>query len=231
MSTFERILMVGGKTNSLGRASEVIETVRNDQSRLSELFDCIYADDAWVRMRAIDSFEKIIKDEPQLVKPYLTRIFDELTFSDQPSIQWHLAQIFSEVELSDKQQTRAIDWLKSKLETVDVDWIVSVDAMKALLYFHSRGLFAASELKRLFDIQAGHKSNAVRKKAAKLQQEIASHGLPSIGAPATRALTEAGITKARQLKKYSEKDLLAMHGIGPKAIRLLQEAGVELKEE
>lgn len=55
--------------------------------------------------------------------------------------------------------------------------------------------------------------------------------LPNIGAPATNALKEIGVTKVSQLKNYSEKELLAMHGIGPKAIRILHEANVTLKEK
>lgn len=51
--------------------------------------------------------------------------------------------------------------------------------------------------------------------------------LPNIGAPATRALAEAGIRHLRQLTKYSEKELLALHGVGPKAIRILQSALTE----
>lgn len=53
--------------------------------------------------------------------------------------------------------------------------------------------------------------------------------LPRTSRPATRALAEIGITKASQLKNYTEKELLALHGVGPKAIRILKESGVKLK--
>lgn len=53
--------------------------------------------------------------------------------------------------------------------------------------------------------------------------------IPYIGRPAASALEAIGVTKASQLKDFTEKDLLAIHGIGPKAIRMLREAGVELK--
>jgi len=49
----------------------------------------------------------------------------------------------------------------------------------------------------------------------------------NIGAPATRALTAAGITHLAQLAKWSEADLLNLHGVGPKAIRILKEVLVE----
>lgn len=49
--------------------------------------------------------------------------------------------------------------------------------------------------------------------------------LPSgIGAPATRALNNAGYRSLEQLAGVAENDLLALHGVGPKAIRILREA-------
>jgi predicted flap endonuclease-1-like 5' DNA nuclease len=48
--------------------------------------------------------------------------------------------------------------------------------------------------------------------------------LPSIGRPATQALELAGVTRLEQLSRFSEAELLALHGVGPKAIRLLNEA-------
>lgn len=44
-----------------------------------------------------------------------------------------------------------------------------------------------------------------------------------IGKPAQRALTERGITTLNQLSDYTEKELLAIHGVGPKAIGILKE--------
>ena len=50
-------------------------------------------------------------------------------------------------------------------------------------------------------------------------------GLPrSIGAPATRALTAAGYTELSQLAAVPASELAKLHGVGPKALRLLQEA-------
>lgn len=48
--------------------------------------------------------------------------------------------------------------------------------------------------------------------------------LPPIGAPATAALALAGYTTLEQLTRVSERDLLRLHGVGPKAVRLLREA-------
>ena len=48
--------------------------------------------------------------------------------------------------------------------------------------------------------------------------------LPPIGRPATRALAAAGITDLDAVASRSEADLLALHGVGPRAVRLLAEA-------
>lgn len=46
----------------------------------------------------------------------------------------------------------------------------------------------------------------------------------AIGRPATQALAGAGITTLDQVAVLTEAELLAMHGVGPKAVRILGEA-------
>ncbi len=55
--------------------------------------------------------------------------------------------------------------------------------------------------------------------------------LPYIGAPAANALAAIGVTSVSQLQEFTEKDLLAIHGIGPKAVRILRETGAKLKDD
>jgi hypothetical protein len=46
--------------------------------------------------------------------------------------------------------------------------------------------------------------------------------LPKIGAPATRALNNAGYTALRQLADVPRAELAQMHGMGPKALRIIE---------
>ncbi|SNT01248.1 hypothetical protein SAMN04488107_4650 [Geodermatophilus saharensis] len=48
--------------------------------------------------------------------------------------------------------------------------------------------------------------------------------LPRIGAPATRALHGAGYTGLGQLAGVPRTTLAALHGVGPRALRILDEA-------
>jgi uncharacterized protein YdhG (YjbR/CyaY superfamily) len=51
---------------------------------------------------------------------------------------------------------------------------------------------------------------------------------PKISAPATRALVAAGFSRLEQLTKITEAELSQLHGMGPKALRILRE---KLKEK
>jgi hypothetical protein len=48
--------------------------------------------------------------------------------------------------------------------------------------------------------------------------------LPKISAPATRALNNAGYTSLGQLADVPKTELAALHGMGPKALRIIEEA-------
>ena len=164
---FTEMLTAGGHANSLGRVNEVIELVLEDKSRLDELYNCLFDEDAWVRMRAADALEKICRQHSEWLKPYINRFQNEFATNTQPSIQWHLAQIYSQVDLTPDQKQAAIHWLKQLLSTKDVDWIVSANSMDTLVQFTLDGSVAAAEVTPLLKIQQKHKSNAVIKRATK----------------------------------------------------------------
>ncbi|MFC7303931.1 MmcQ/YjbR family DNA-binding protein [Streptomyces monticola] len=78
-------------------------------------------------------------------------------------------------------------------------------------------------------LRAAWSSRAPKRLAASLTAaETAADGpvgdLPAgIGRPATRALSGAGLTTLEQVAQHTESQLLALHGVGPKAIRILTE--------
>lgn len=172
-ATFETTLMIGGHANSLGKTGDVIQEVLGNKSLLEELYSCMFNDDAWVRMRAADAFEKVCREHPDWIEPYIDRIQAELSGDDQQaSIKWHVAQIYQQVPLLHLQKERALKWLAALISTVDVDWIVSANTMETLVYFAKNGDFAKDDLHHLLQIQTGHKSNAVMKKANKLMAAL-----------------------------------------------------------
>lgn len=47
---------------------------------------------------------------------------------------------------------------------------------------------------------------------------------PKLGAPAERALADAGIKNLKQLTKFSEAEIRQLHGVGPNALGKLRQA-------
>lgn len=171
---FAEILAVGGKSNSLGRVNELVELILNEKTQLDELYNCLFNEDAWTRMRAADALEKVCRQHPDWLVPYVDKFQEELASSSQPSIQWHLAQIYGQVNLSHKQKFVAISWLKQLLATIEVDWIVAANAMDTLVQFSKDGSVPRKEAVSLLEIQKGHKSKSVIRRANKLLAELSA---------------------------------------------------------
>lgn len=166
------MLAVGGKSNSLGRTGEVVELVLDDRQRLDQLYDCLFAEDVWLRMRAADALEKVCRRHPDWLRPYVDRLLKDFATSAQPSIQWHMAQILGEVELTDAQKRSAISWFEQLLSTEGVDWIVAANAMDTLVQFCRNGLPPVADVVPLLRIQQGHNSRAVVKRADRYLAEL-----------------------------------------------------------
>ncbi|MGA9858669.1 MAG: hypothetical protein WBQ18_12455 [Solirubrobacteraceae bacterium] len=77
------MLAVGGKSNSLGRVTDVIDLVRAEPSRIEELYGCLFEDDAWLRMRAADALEKVCREHPDWLLPFVDRLSTEVAVSTQ----------------------------------------------------------------------------------------------------------------------------------------------------
>lgn len=113
----------GGNPRSLGKTDEVVNSVLADGNKLGELFDCLFIDDEIVRMRTADALEKICRQRPSWFASYADRLLTDVAAIDQPSVQWHLAQMIGELHLSEAQRVKAIAILKRNLEKA-TDWIV-----------------------------------------------------------------------------------------------------------
>ncbi len=86
-------MLKGGHPNSLGRTEEVVGIVLADHARLEELFATMANPDAVVRMRVGDALEKICREQPGWFMADVDRLLGDLGHIEQPSVQWHVAQM------------------------------------------------------------------------------------------------------------------------------------------
>lgn len=56
------------------------------------------------------------------------------------------------------------------------------------------------------------------------QDKPESGFLSLLGAPARNALEHAGISSLTELSRHSEREILALHGMGPKSLPVLRQA-------
>ena len=54
--------------------------------------------------------------------------------------------------------------------------------------------------------------------------ERTSNDLPKLAAPAQRALANVGVQKLEDFAKFTEDEIMQLHGMGPNAMRKIREA-------
>ncbi|MGZ4232231.1 MAG: hypothetical protein ACXVVQ_12505 [Solirubrobacteraceae bacterium] len=169
-SDIEQIL-VGGDPRSLHGVDHVIAAALADPSALQALFECLFCAEAVVRMRAGDALEKIARIQPELLAPFTHRLLSDVADIDQPSIQWHLAQILTEIELTARQRRRAIAILERNLERYE-DWIVLNLTLQALAHFAQDDPELFRELVPILQSHRADTRKSVAKRATKLLAQL-----------------------------------------------------------
>lgn len=166
-------MLTGGNPRSLRNAGIVIDAASRRPERLAELMECVFSADEIVRMRASDALEKVCRADPGLLRRFVPRLLGEMSRIEQPSVQWHLAQILAEVQLDEREQAKAITILEHNLDTSS-DWIVTNLTLQALAVFaRTSPAVRARLIERLYHYQdSPYKSVASR--ARKLAAEFGS---------------------------------------------------------
>jgi hypothetical protein len=165
-------MLKGGHPNSLGRTEEVVAIVLADGQCLEEVFACLAEPDELVRMRAGDALEKVCREQPGWFAPHVDRLIAEVGAIEQPSIQWHVAQVLQHVrgDLSDEQARRAEALLQRNL-TQSTDWIVLNVTMDALAEWAADNPALADWLIPELERLRGDPRKSVAKRAAKRLSE------------------------------------------------------------
>ena len=78
--------MLNEPKNTLGRTEEVVEIVLKDNRRISELYECYFQPDEWVRLRTSSSFKRIWRADVELFRPFIAGFVAKVSKIDQPSV-------------------------------------------------------------------------------------------------------------------------------------------------
>jgi hypothetical protein len=126
-------MLRGGHPNSLGRTIEVVEMVSGEPALLTELFACYSDADEVVRLRTSNAMKRLWRTNAAWVVPYIDRFLSEVAAINQPSAQWTLAYLLSELDahLTPEQRARGQEILRRNLLQTG-DWIVTNSTLQAL---------------------------------------------------------------------------------------------------
>jgi hypothetical protein len=125
--------LLGGDLRSIGRADEVLADILKDSSLFEEVLTGMQSDNPLVRMRAADAIEKASKLHPEYLQPYKETVIYKLSEIEQQEVRWHVALLFSYLELNDMEKSlvaeKLLTWIrKSKSK------IVIVNSLEALVH-------------------------------------------------------------------------------------------------
>jgi hypothetical protein len=121
----------GGDLRSKGKSEEVVADIVKEPFLFSEVFEGMINDDPVVRMRAADAIEKVSRLHPEYLKAYKQRLINEVSKIEQQEVRWHVAQMFSCLELNSKERELIVDLLFSWIEESNSN-IVRVNSMQTL---------------------------------------------------------------------------------------------------
>jgi hypothetical protein len=164
-------MLSGGDRRSLGRVDEVIGRVLDQPALFGALFECLFDANEIARMRAGDAVEKVVRKRPALMTPYRARLLTEVPHIQQPSVQWHLAQILARIELTPKQRTQAIATLRRNLDAFD-DWIVVNLTLEALAHLAQSDRDLRRDLLPILRRHRDSKRASIAKRATKLLAQL-----------------------------------------------------------
>ncbi|MEI7604340.1 MAG: hypothetical protein WCJ19_04955 [bacterium] len=165
--------LLKGDLRTIGNSNAVVKKVLKEPSLFKELFPCLFSKDPGMRMRSADALEKISLEKPELLQPYKKLLLGKVSMINQQEVQWHLAQMFSYLELTPSEEKKVVQILFQFLDTTNSS-IVRVFSIQTLADIAERNNGLSKKiLKRIKDeVRVGSPAVVTRGKKALGQLKI-----------------------------------------------------------
>ena len=167
----------GGDRRSIGRANQVVASVRREPSLFPALMNVLRHADEGVRMRAAVAAEKLMATNPHwLLQPFKCRLMSLAARVEQQELRWHLARMLPLLELSRKDRTMAVAILRRYLG--DRRRIVMTFAMQGLFDLAIQDVRLLAPVRRMIFSLTRTGSPAMKSRGRRLLRQIDSPSLP-----------------------------------------------------
>jgi HEAT repeat protein len=159
-------MLQGGDRRSIGASNQVVRQTLQNPRRMRELVECLWSDDALVRMRAADAIEKVSVPHPDLIQRFKAELLGLSRETGQPEIRWHMALILPRLHLSRTEIERARATLRSYLQ--DQSSIVKTCTLQGLMELSEGDAQAQAETVELLEICCRTGTPAMKARSRKL---------------------------------------------------------------
>jgi len=123
--------LLGGDLRSIGKADEVIAEILKQPTLFYEVFQGMKDANPLLRMRSADVIEKIAREHPEYLIPCKEELLYEISAIEQQEVRWHVALLFSYLELTDTEKSVVVEKLMAWVKNSNSK-IVIVNSLQAL---------------------------------------------------------------------------------------------------
>jgi HEAT repeat protein len=169
-----RTLLCTGDRRTVGRVPDVVKKVLQHREQLPELMDCLFDEEAAVRMRAADALEKISRVRCDECEPYAGMLLDLLEGTQQGELRWHLAVILPRLPLNSSQRLRTAHALQSCLQARSS--LVKVYALQGLVDLTSQEPSLRQQTIDLLRLSERSGTSAMKARSRKLLKILEQQG-------------------------------------------------------
>lgn len=164
-------LLKGKDLRSIGNANKIVNDIEKNPDLFKEIFNGIKNEDPVIRMRAADAVEKITKKHKEFLIPYKNEIIENISEIEQQEVRWHIALIFSYLDLNENEKEIVIQKLYSWIKDSD-SVIVKVNSLQALFDITKNDLKYKNKVKILLEENLNNKSSAIKARCKKLLSQL-----------------------------------------------------------
>jgi Glu-tRNA(Gln) amidotransferase subunit E-like FAD-binding protein len=162
--------LAGIDRRSIGHANEVVADVISDPSLLEIVFKGMSYNDPVLRMRCADVVEKVTARYPEYLVPYKRYLIDKVSKIDQQEVRWHVAQLFSRLELTNDDRKEVLKILSDYLK--DKSKIVKTFSMQALADIAEQDNVLKSGIIQKLEVLTREGSPAMKSRGRKLLSKL-----------------------------------------------------------
>lgn len=125
-----RAMLVPGARIAKGRVDAVVDLVRAEPKKMTQLIECLWDDDAGVANRAADVLERVTYGAPKLLERWKEPLLGLMAEAEENKLRWNLALVVPRLKLSVAECRRVAQMLEGYLD--DESSIVRTLALQGL---------------------------------------------------------------------------------------------------